>query len=203
MVRGGGARRFEAGEQLLQGRLVGSGERGEAGVEPSVASIGPVMPGAGGRWVDSTSSGSRSRSGWKVSRNRFSSTFSTHGLSTLAQSNCMSCSVSAPTSRTSGAWAASWVGSGAPKQSELKQTPVESSKKPTVQGLSKSGGRKPVRVRSPTSSDWPGLSRNSRSSGSGRSQDMMPTAMKVVTTAPSARRRGGRRARRCGPGRGA
>jgi hypothetical protein len=56
------------------------------------------------------------------------------------------------------------------------------SKNPTVAGLSNSGGRNAVSVRSPTSSDWPGLIRCTRSMGSGRSVDMMPALEKVVTT---------------------
>lgn len=87
------------------------------------------------------------------------STVLTQGLSTVAHRSWAVRRSSMGTSRTSSAWASSAVGRGAPKQSELKQTPEWSSKKPTVAGLSNSGGRKPVRVRSPMSIVSPGLRR--------------------------------------------
>ena len=66
------------------------------------------------------------------------------------------------------------IGQGAPKQSELKQAPLRSSNRPMVPGLSKSGGRNAVSVRSPTSSVWPGLSRYSRSIGMGAPSRGLP-----------------------------
>ena len=126
--------------------------------------------------------GSMARSGSVVARYFERSTVCTHGLSTLAKSSCAERSSSWGTSRTS-SHAASWAsGRGAPKQSELKQAPLRSSNRPMVPGLSKSGGRNAVSVRSPTSSVWPGLSRYSRSIGTGRSIERAPALTNVVTS---------------------
>jgi hypothetical protein len=58
-----------------------------------------------------------------------------------AQRSCRS-RTSSPTARTSEEVANSSDGIGSPKQSELNSAPVRSSRKPVVEGLSNSGGRK-------------------------------------------------------------
>jgi hypothetical protein len=109
-----------------------------------------MSPVAGGKCELKIHVGFKARIPWTERANIEVSTLWIQGLSTLAHSSCAARSSSGDAARTFSAWARSAVAIGAPRQSELKQTPDRMSKSPTVAGLSNSGGRKPVRRRSPT-----------------------------------------------------